>query len=106
MSVETVMARITELQQGLVAPSTAAPVSTDASAFQSALQGAATGTAATATAAPAAGATALSGVTTPAAQSAGQRALQFAEGEIGQTEQPPGSNDSPRIAEYRTATAG
>jgi hypothetical protein len=26
--------------------------------------------------------------------------------EVGQAEQPPGSNDSPRIAEYRTATAG
>src|SRR5690349_7850647 len=110
MSVETVMARITELQQGLVPPSTAAPTSTDASAFQSALQGAAAGTAAT-TATPAAGttgATSLAGtLATPAtgtAQTAGQRALQLAEGEIGQTEQPPGSNDSPRIAEYRTAT--
>ena len=26
--------------------------------------------------------------------------------EVGQAEQPPGSNDSPRIAQYRTATAG
>ncbi len=26
--------------------------------------------------------------------------------EVGQTEQPPGSNDSPRIAQYRQATAG
>jgi hypothetical protein len=38
--------------------------------------------------------------------SAGQRMVALAETEIGQTEQPPGSNDSPRIAEYRTATAG
>jgi cell wall-associated NlpC family hydrolase len=29
-----------------------------------------------------------------------------AEGEVGQAEQPPGSNDSPRIAAYRQATAG
>jgi CHAP domain len=29
-----------------------------------------------------------------------------AEGEVGQAEQPPGSNDSPRIAQYRQATAG
>jgi hypothetical protein len=29
-----------------------------------------------------------------------------AEGEVGQAEQPPGSNDSPRIAMYRQATAG
>ena len=28
------------------------------------------------------------------------------EAEVGQAEQPPGSNESPRIAEYRTATAG
>lgn len=28
----------------------------------------------------------------------------IAQGELGQVEQPPGSNDSPRIAQYRTAT--
>ena len=32
--------------------------------------------------------------------------VQLAQAELGQAEQPPGSNDSPRIAEYRTATAG
>jgi hypothetical protein len=37
---------------------------------------------------------------------AGTRALAVAQGEIGVQEEPPGSNDSPRIAEYRTATAG
>lgn len=37
---------------------------------------------------------------------AGQRMVQIAEAEVGQAEQPPGSNDSPRIAQYRTATAG
>jgi hypothetical protein len=30
----------------------------------------------------------------------------LAQGEVGQAEQPPGSNDSPRIAQYRSATAG
>jgi len=30
----------------------------------------------------------------------------IAAAELGQCEQPPGSNDSPRIAQYRTATAG
>lgn len=30
----------------------------------------------------------------------------IAAGEVGVSEQPPGSNDSPRIAQYRTATAG
>jgi hypothetical protein len=32
--------------------------------------------------------------------------VQAAEAEVGQTEQPPGSNDAPRIAEYRSAVAG
>ncbi|WP_445147931.1 CHAP domain-containing protein [Baekduia sp. Peel2402] len=102
------MARIAELRQGLVPPSTAVPTTTstsgtDASQFASLLQDQAAGgatTGATATAATAATAT-------PAAdQTAGQKALAFAQQEIGQTEQPPGSNNSPRIAEYRTATAG
>jgi hypothetical protein len=30
----------------------------------------------------------------------------IAESQLGQTEQPPGSNESPAIAQYRTATAG
>jgi CHAP domain len=46
------------------------------------------------------------GATGPAGTTATQRMVAAAEGEVGQTEQPPGSNDSPRIAEYRTATSG
>ncbi|HET6508893.1 MAG TPA: CHAP domain-containing protein [Baekduia sp.] len=110
MSVENVMARIAELHQGLVPPSTLAPTTTGGTQFASLLSdqtASATATldpsatAATATTA-ATGATAATGT----AQTAGQRALAFAEQEVGQAEQPPGSNDSPRIAEYRTATAG
>lgn len=103
MSVENVMARIAELRQGLVPPSTAvattpATTGTDASQFASLLQGQTAGANATA---------ATAATATPAtAQTAGQKALAFAQQEIGQAEQPPGSNDSPRIAEYRTATAG
>ena len=41
----------------------------------------------------------------PAGQGA-QAVVRIAEGEVGQAEQPPGSNDSPRIALYRSATAG
>ncbi|MBO9533330.1 MAG: CHAP domain-containing protein [Solirubrobacteraceae bacterium] len=37
---------------------------------------------------------------------AGQRMVALAQQEIGVKEQPPGSNDSPRIKEYRAATAG
>lgn len=38
--------------------------------------------------------------------SAAQQMVALAQREIGVKEQPPGSNDSPRIAEYRQATAG
>jgi hypothetical protein len=38
--------------------------------------------------------------------SPGARIVAIAESQLGQTEQPPGSNESPAIAEYRTATAG
>lgn len=36
----------------------------------------------------------------------GSRVVAVAETQIGQAEQPPGSNESPAIAEYRAATAG
>jgi surface antigen len=36
----------------------------------------------------------------------GLTALQVAESQVGVTEQPPGSNDGPQIAQYRTATQG
>jgi hypothetical protein len=56
----------------------------------------------------------LQGALTPAAVGAPNVAavggvppiVAAAEGEVGQAEQPPGSNDSPRIATYRQATAG
>jgi len=38
--------------------------------------------------------------------SGGQRIVAIAESQLGQAEQPPGSNESPAIAEYRSATAG
>jgi len=40
------------------------------------------------------------------ASTAGERALRAAQAEIGVREDPPGSNNGTRIAEYRTATAG
>jgi hypothetical protein len=52
---------------------------------------------------------AVGGATMPLAAGvspSAQRMVQLAEGEVGQSEQPPGSNDSPRIAMYRQATAG
>jgi CHAP domain len=52
------------------------------------------------------GTTALGGTAAPGASTVGQRMVQVAEGEVGQAEHPPGSNDSPRIAQYRSATSG
>jgi CHAP domain len=117
VSVENVMARIAELRQGLVPPSTAA--ATGGAAFASTLASAtsATGVSNAAGSATALGFSGAAGATATAASvgatsligtatTPGQQALAFAQQEVGQTEQPPGSNDSPRIAEYRTATAG
>jgi CHAP domain len=39
-------------------------------------------------------------------ESAGARIVAIAESQLGQTEQPPGSNESPAITQYRTATEG
>jgi hypothetical protein len=94
MSLEATLSRIAELQSLLAPPqpvATAAPATT-ATAFASALQGAT----ATAAAAP------VQAGGTPA----GQAILAAVRPEVGQAEQPPGSNDSPRIAQYRQATAG
>jgi hypothetical protein len=55
------------------------------------------GTTATAATAP---------VTSASRNSVGARIVAAASGEVGQAEQPPGSNNSPRIAQYRAATAG
>jgi hypothetical protein len=95
MSLEGTLSRIAELQSLLAPPrppaATVAPATT-ATAFASALQGA---TATTAAAPVQAGGT-----------GAGQAILAAIRPEVGQAEQPPGSNDSPRIAQYRQATVG
>ena len=51
--------------------------------------------------------TSLAGTSTlTAGGNTGQRIVQIAESQLGQTEQPPGSNEGPAIAQYRTATEG
>jgi hypothetical protein len=92
MSLEVTLARIAELHSVLAPPQTAAP---GATAFAGALQSATASTAAAPIATMSQGGT-----------PAGQAILNAVRGEIGQAEQPPGSNDSPRIAQYRQATAG
>jgi hypothetical protein len=95
MSVEAVISRIEEIQRGL---QPATPAATPpAQSFASVM-----GTTANVPGSPAPGAAAG---WTPAGAGA-PAAVQAAEGEVGQAEQPPGSNDAPRIAEYRTAVAG
>jgi hypothetical protein len=52
------------------------------------------------------GSPALEGAEAAGQGSTGARIVAIAESQLGQTEQPPGSNESPAIAQYRTATAG
>jgi len=97
MSVVDVLERIAELRAGLVPPAPVAPpvMAAAGSATFSALldsAGAAVPLAAPASAVP--------------AGPGGAGVLAAVQREVGVAEQPPGSNDSPRIAQYRQATAG
>jgi CHAP domain len=120
MSLDTAFARIAQLNSllaGPTAPATAAPATTTTTTatpssddFAQMLRTASV-TGATATATPtgalstgAAGAVAP--VAAPAGNSPAARMVAMAQAEVGQAEQPPGSNNSPRIAQYRSATAG
>src|SRR5689334_17514470 len=98
MSFDVALARMAQIQS-LLNPAVAAPAPVAASStapaptttsFASQLQSAG----ATTSVAPTAG--------TPA----GQAILNAVRPEVGVAEQPPGSNDSPRIAQFRQATAG
>ena len=101
MSVLDVQARIAELQGLLQPPPAATPATISGgppTAFQTQLDAAAgpwSATGATGVASAPSGGT-----------SAGQAMLNLVRGEVGVAEQPPGSNDAPRIAQYRQATAG
>ena len=93
MSLEVALQRIAQLQS-LMAPAPPAPPATPA-AFSQTLQAAGGQPVAATAALPATGGT-----------PAGQAMVNLARAEIGVTEQPPGSNESPRIAQFRQATAG
>ncbi len=109
MSLPVALARIDQIERALVPPDVAA---------MSAAVGGAVAPGTTTAVASAAGtssfATALQGAmpagmvptVAPGASSPGSAMTMIAGAEVGQAEQPPGSNDSPRIAQYRTATAG
>jgi hypothetical protein len=107
VSLHTVIARINELNAALAPPVAATTPTTpapplaggttgDSSQFASMLQGA-----------MAPGATGVAGAgAVPANGSAGAKMVAIAAREVGVAESPPGSNNSPRIAQYRSATAG
>jgi CHAP domain len=99
MSLALALARVDQIEQALSPPAPSAQPAAAVSAvtasaasagsFANVLQGA------------------LPANTTPGTGGQGAQAIvAAAEGEVGQAEQPPGSNDSPRIAMYRQATAG
>jgi hypothetical protein len=130
MSIETTLARVDAIRQALADPSkmvgsgvdaaggTEAPASAAGSGFAAALAqagaaesgqpltetGSATGVLSPVSSyAATPGLTGLQGTGTG---TGGERVLAAAESQVGQSEQPPGSNESPAIAEYRSATAG
>jgi CHAP domain len=118
MSLDTAMARIAQLNTLLVgptAPATTAPATTTPTATPSSDDFAQMLRTASVTGAPAPGATTATGTTAagavapaaaPSGNSPAARMVAMAQAEVGQAEQPPGSNNSPRIAQYRSATAG
>jgi CHAP domain len=95
MSLQAVVARIAEINQINSPRPPAASTTTGTSGFLATLGGVQSSSALSTTS-----------PMTLGAGTAGQRALAAAQAEVGVAEQPPGSNDSPRIAEYRAATAG
>jgi CHAP domain len=106
LSIPAIIERIAQIDQIISPkpPASAAPVSTGAPSatglFSSALsQGIGQGASLASLIGPQAGALGTPGT-------GGARALAAAQAEVGVAEQPPGSNDGPRIAEYRAATAG
>ncbi|HEX7289906.1 MAG TPA: hypothetical protein VF250_02155, partial [Conexibacter sp.] len=89
MSLPLALARVDQIERALVP------------------QPAATSSAATTVAPPpAAGPVASASFASLLGNAGGSPMTTIAAAEVGQAEQPPGSNDSLRIAQYRTATAG
>lgn len=96
MSLDVVLARMSQLQALMSPPAAAAnpapAATTSPTAFSSALASA--------------GTTMLMAPSTTQPTLAGQAIVNLVSKEVGVSEQPPGSNDSPRIAQFRQATAG
>ena len=103
MSLDTAIARVSQLEAALFPTAAAQPVAPTADT--SSLTGSGTtGTTGATFASTLQGAMATQGVTP--GSGAGNTMVQIAESQIGQSEQPPGSNDGAAISMYRTATSG
>jgi hypothetical protein len=109
VSLAAVHARIAELQSAFapLAPPPPAPAPAPATSFSGLLHSATSGPpgAPGVPGAPGIVPAMTGGIAAPGTP-AGQAMIDAVRGEVGQAEQPPGSNDSPRIAQYRQATAG
>jgi cell wall-associated NlpC family hydrolase len=100
MSLDTAIARVSQLEAALFPAAAAQTTAPTAGTTQ--VTG--TGTTGATFASTLQGAMATQGVTP--GSGAGNTMVQIAESQIGQSEQPPGSNDGPAISMYRTATSG
>lgn len=112
MSIESTLVRVGAIRQELADPAAMIGRSTTPSGGVEAPSTSTSTTPATATSAPTSFASALQQATgVPAlayspGTTTGSRIVTVAESQLGQSEQPPGSNEGPAIAQYRTATAG
>jgi hypothetical protein len=112
MSLPLALARIDQIERALVPPGptsasvggAAAPATGTAPSAVAAAAGSGSFASALQDALPP-GVTPTAGVL-PGSASPANAICAIAGAEVGQSEQPPGSNDSPRIAQYRSATAG
>ncbi len=111
MSIESTLVRVGAIRQEIADPSSMIGRGTTPSGGVEAPSTSATTTTAAAASTPTSFASALqqaTGVPSLAYTPGGgtSRIVAVAESQLGQTEQPPGSNEGPAIAQYRTATAG
>jgi hypothetical protein len=106
MSLEVAIARMAELQT-MLQPKPAPAPTTTATSFSGTLQSAQSGLGSGMAGSPLAAAGQTQALTgTAPGTPAGQAIVNLVRQEVGVAEQPPGSNDAPRIAQYRQATAG
>jgi CHAP domain len=109
MSIESTLVRVSAIRQAIADPTTLIGAAASAGGTEAPTASAAAASPSltvTATATPTF-ASALSGYYgTLGNGGGGARVLAAAESQLGQAEQPPGSNESPAIAEYRGAAAG